>query len=198
MSDAQIIVAGRSDPDIRSRTPGSVVAVSLSPSHGFAKQPQAFITLVEGMGVDGDAHAGRRVQHLYRKRHDPTAPNLAQVHFLSAELFEEIAMDGFALGPGQLGENVLTRGIDLVTLPTGTLFHIGAALVEIAGIRDPCKKIETVAKGLTKRLLGRDEAGRPVRRAGIMGIVRRGGPIAPGDRIDVILPPPPFRRLEVV
>jgi MOSC domain-containing protein YiiM len=180
------------------RAPGLVVAVSRAPSHGFAKQPQAFITLLEGLGVEGDAHAGRTAQHLYRKTLDPTAPNLAQVHFLHAELFEEVAADGYALAPGQMGENVLTRGIDLISLPTGTLFQIGAALVEISGIRDPCKKIEVAGKGLTKRLFDRDAAGRLVRKAGIMGIVRRGGLIVAGEPIDITLPSPPFRRLEVV
>ena len=177
---------------------GTVVAVSRSPTHGFAKAPCAAITLLEGLGVEGDAHAGRTVQHLYRVKLDAAAPNLAQVHFLHAELFDEVARDGYALAPGQLGENVLTRGIDLIGLPTGTLFRIGEAVVEISGIRDPCKKIEAAGHGLTKRLFAKDERGRLVRKAGIMGVVRTGGVIAPGDAIAVTLPPEPHRRLQVV
>lgn len=180
-------------------SPGEVLAVSRSPAHGFRKTPQESITLLAGLGVEGDAHAGRTAQHLYRKRLDPTAPNLAQVHFLQVELFEEMAARGFTLAPGVMGENVLTQGIDLINLPTGTLFRIGRdAIVEISGIREPCKQIEGVAKGLTKALVGRDAAGHVVRKAGIMGVVTVGGRVAAGDAIVVTLPPLPHARLVVV
>ncbi len=178
------------------RDAGTVVAVSLSPEHGFRKTPQPSITLLEGLGVDGDAHAGRTVQHLYRIRLDPTAPNLAQVHFLHAELFDE--MPDIAFAPGAMGENVLTRGLDLLAMPTGAVFRIGEAVVEVSGIRDPCKKIDAVAKGLTKRLFDRAPDGTLIRKAGIMGVVRAGGTIRPGDAIRVTLPPEPHRPLEVV
>ena len=176
---------------------GIVVSVSLSPVHGFAKVPCPAITLLEGLGVAGDAHAGRTVQHLYRVKRDPGAPNLAQVHFLHAELFDAMAAHGYALAPGQLGENVLTRGLDLIALPTGTLVRVGDALVEVTGIRDPCRKIEAAGPGLTKRLVERG-GGRVVRRAGIMGVVREGGTVQPGDAIALTLPPGPHRRLSVV
>ena len=177
---------------------GEVLAVSRSPAHGFSKQPQARIRLLPGLGVEGDVHAGATAQHLYRKRRNPDAPNLAQVHFLAVELFTEVAEHGFVLAPGLLGENVLTRGIDLVALPTGTVFRVGAdAVVEITGIRDPCRKIDAIGRGLAKVLLGR-EGRRVQRKAGIMGVVRRGGSIAPGDEIAVVLPPLPHRRLVVV
>ncbi|WP_210252989.1 MOSC domain-containing protein, partial [Beijerinckia sp. L45] len=167
--------------------------------HGVGKIPHATIRLLTGLGVEGDAHAGKTVQHLYRMKLDPTAPNLAQVHFLHAELFDEMAAQGFALEAGTLGENVLTQGIDLINLPTGTIFRIGAeAVVEISGIRNPCKQIDGVAQGLTKALFDRDAAGQVVRKAGIMGIVVSGGVVNPGDAIAVTLPPEPHRRLEVV
>ncbi len=177
---------------------GIVVSVSLSPTHGFAKVPCAAIRLLEGLGVAGDAHAGRTVQHLYRVKRDAGAPNLAQVHFLHAELFAAMAEHGYALAPGHLGENVLTRGLDLITLPSGTLFRVGEALVEISGIRDPCRKIEAAGHGLTKRLIERGAGGRVVRRAGVMGVVRESGTIRPGDAIQVTLPPKPHRVLSVV
>jgi MOSC domain-containing protein YiiM len=180
-------------------TPGMVLAVSRSPEHGFSKEPQGSIRLLEGLGVEGDAHAGKTAQHLYRKRLDPTAPNLAQVHFLHAELFDEMAAQGFDLAPGAMGENVLTTGIDLITLPTGTIFRIGPdAIVEISGIRDPCKKIDALGQGLTKALFDRDDVGQVVRKAGIMGVVVASGVITPGDTIVISLPPEPHRRLVVV
>ena len=179
---------------------GTVVSVGCSPDHGFRKAPQDSIRLLAGLGVEGDAHAGATVQHLYRMRLDPTAPNLAQVHFLHAELFDELEARGFGrVAPGDLGENVLTAGLDLINLPTGTLFHLGPeAVVRVSGIRDPCKQIDRVARGMTKALFDRDGAGRVVRKAGIMGVVVAGGAVRAGDAIAVTLPEEPFRRLEVV
>ena len=176
-----------------------IVAVSASARHGFSKQPRDGINLLEGLGVEGDAHCGATAQHLYRKRRDPTAPNLAQVHFLPVELFAEMAALGYSLAPGCLGENVLTAGLDLMTLPTATIFEIGDGIVvEISGIRDPCKKIDALGHGLTKAMFGRDADGGLLRKAGIMGIVRTGGMVRPGDAISVTLPAEPHRRLEVV
>ena len=177
---------------------GTVVAVSRCPTHGFSKVPQSEITLLEGLGVDGDAHAGKTVQHLYRIKLDRTAPNLAQVHFLPVELFDEMAALGYALAPGAMGENVLTRGLDLAAMPTGATFRVGEALVEISGIRDPCKKIDALGMGLTKAMFGKTPRGGLLRKAGIMGVVRRGGVLRPGDAIAVALPPEPHRALEVV
>ena len=177
---------------------GRVVAVSRAEKHGFSKAPRDSIRLLAGLGVEGDAHAGTTVRHLYQINRDATQPNRAQVHFLHAELFDEMAGLGFTLEPGAMGENVLTRGLDLINLPTGTLFEIGEAVVEISGIRDPCKKIDALGKGLTKALFDKDADGEIVRKAGIMGVVVTTGVIAPGDTIVVTLPPEPHRRLEVV
>lgn len=177
---------------------GTVLSVSASAAHGFSKQPCDEIRLLAGLGVEGDAHCGATTQHLYKMAKDPTLPNLAQVHFLPVELFSEMAELGYTLAPGAMGENVLTEGIDLKTLPTGTLFAIGEAVVEISGIRDPCKQIDALGKGLTKAMFGRDAAGGLVRKAGIMGVVRTGGPVRAGDRIAITLPAAPHRPLEVV
>ena len=180
------------------REVGEVVAVSRCPTHGFSKVPQPEIMLLQGLGVEGDAHAGTTVQHLYRIRRDRDAPNLAQVHFLPVELFDEMAALGYALAPGAMGENVLTRGLDLAAMPTGATFRIGEAIVEISGVRDPCKKIDALGKGLTKAMFGKSADGSLLRKAGIMGVVRRGGTVRPGDAIAVMLPALPHRRLEVV
>ena len=180
------------------RETGTVVAVSRSSTHGFSKVPQPEITLLEGLGVEGDAHAGVTVQHLYRIKLDRRAPNLAQVHLLPVELFDEMAALGYTLEPGALGENVLTQGLDLAAMPTGATFHIGGTLLEISGIRDPCRKIEALGKGLTKAMFGRTSGGGLLRKAGIMAVVRRGGTVRPGDPIVVALPSPPHRPLSVV
>jgi MOSC domain-containing protein YiiM len=180
-------------------TPGSVVAVALSPTHGFSKQPREAVRLVEGLGVEGDAHAGRTVQHRSRVRRDPAQPNLRQVHLIAGELLSELAGLGYDVPPGALGENVTTSGIDLLGLPTGTVLRIGAtAQVEVTGLRNPCVQIDRFSPGLLGEVLGRDEAGEVVRRAGVMAVVLRSGEVRVGDRLAVVLPPAPHTPLAPV
>ncbi len=176
-----------------------VVAVARDGRHRFSKEPQGEIRLLDGLGVEGDAHCGETVKHRSRVAVDPTQPNLRQVHLLPEELFAELAALGLDVGPAQMGENVTTRGLALLDLPVGTLLRLGAsAVVEVTGLRNPCQQIEAFRPGLLAAVLGRDAEGRIVRKAGIMGVVREGGVVRPGDRITVELPPPPYRRLERV
>lgn len=173
-----------------------VTAVSLSPSHNFSKRRQFEIRLIIGLGVEGDAHAGEKVKHRSRVRADPNQPNLRQVHLIHAELFEELAAKGFAIGPGEIGENITTAGIDLLALPQGTRLTLGeSAVVEITGLRNPCQQLNTYRDGLTQAVLDRDAAGELVRKAGVMGIVIAGGTVRPGDRIVSTLPPEPHLKL---
>ena len=166
-----------------------VISVSSSPTHSFSKAVQAEIVLVAGLGVQGDAHAGALVRHRYHVRKDPTQPNLCQVHLLHAELFDELAEAGLAIQPGEMGENVTTRGLDLLALPVGTLLHLGAdAVVELTGLRQPCSLMNKFRPGLMQACLGRDAQGRVVRRAGVMGVVRASGTVRGGDRIEAEMP----------
>ncbi len=167
--------------------------------HRFSKPGVEAITLLAGLGVEGDAHCGRTVQHLSRVRRDPTAPNLRQVHLLPGELFEELAGRGFDIAPGAVGENVTTRGLALLALPTGTRLHLGPdAVIEVTGLRNPCVQLDRYRRGLQKAVLGRDDAGNLVRRAGVMAVVLTGGVVRPGDEIVVHEPSPPHRPLEPV
>ncbi len=178
---------------------GTVHGVSASPQHGFSKARQPQIRLLAGLGVEGDAHAGLTVQHLSRLRHSPDQPNLRQVHLIQAELLGELAEQGFSVHPGDLGENVLTWGLDLLTLPRGTRLHIGVeAVVEVTGLRNPCAQIDRFQPGLLKAVLQTDGSGRVIRRAGIMGVVLRGGTVHPEDQIRVKLPALPHLPLERV
>ena len=174
-----------------------VAAVSSSPVHGFSKQPRPFVRLLAGLGVEGDAHCGATVQHLYWKRRDPTAPNPGQVHLFAAEMLLEVQTKGFAVMAGELGENILTQGVDLLGLPEGTLLHLGgAAVLEVTGLRTPCRKIDDFRSGLQQHLWGAPASSGPrARRAGIMSVVRVGGEVGSGDRIDVVLPAQPWRPL---
>ena len=178
---------------------GQVVAVALDGRHRFAKPLALEFRLLAGLGVEGDAHAGVTVQHRSRVARDPSQPNLRQVHLLQSELFEEVAAAGFRVAPGELGENVTTRGLDLLALPTGTRLRLGeAAVVEITGLRNPCSQIERWQPGLLAQVLDRDTAGRLLRKAGVMAVVLAGGAVRPGDAIAVELPPLPHRPLEPV
>jgi MOSC domain-containing protein YiiM len=168
---------------------GRVVAVHRSSSHSFSKFPEDTVVLVEGLGIKGDAHAGTTVKHRSRVARDPGQPNLRQVHLIHAELFDELVERGHAVFPGDMGENITTLGVDLLSLPTGTKLRLGAdACVEITGLRNPCSQIERFQPGLTAAVLGRDAQGALVRKAGVMGVVLAGGEVRAGDRIEVELP----------
>jgi MOSC domain-containing protein YiiM len=178
---------------------GTVVAVSRSPGHTLSKPNEGSIRLLTGLGVEGDAHMGTTVKHRSRVAKDPTTPNLRQVHLIHAELHDELEAAGFRLAPGIMGENVTTRGVDLLGLPTGARLHIGAAaVVEVTGLRNPCAQLNKLQPGLMAATLDRDADGSLVRKAGVMAVVLTEGEIKPGDGIEVELPPKPYCKLEPV
>jgi MOSC domain-containing protein YiiM len=169
--------------------PAIVTAVSRRASHAFGKTNEPTIRLVAGLGVYGDAHLGEKVKHRYHVLKNPDAPNLRQVHLMHEELFEELRAGGFIVQPGAIGENVTTRGVDLLALPTGAQLRLGAeAVIEVTGLRNPCRQIEAFQPGLLKALLGRDAEGAFIRKAGVMAIVIKGGDVTAGDIIAVELP----------
>jgi MOSC domain-containing protein YiiM len=178
---------------------GDVVAVNRSGGHTFSKPNRAVVRLIAGLGVEGDAHSGVTVKHRGRVARDPSQPNLRQVHLVHTELFDELAEQGFTVRPGDIGENVTTRGLDLLGLPTGTRLRLGAdAVVEVTGLRNPCIQLNGFQNGLMKATLGRADDGSPIRKAGIMGVVIAGGDVRPGDPIEVTLPDQPHRPLQPV
>jgi MOSC domain-containing protein YiiM len=186
------------EPNDNGTIGGKVVAVSLSEKHTFSKENHTSIKLVEGLGVEGDAHFGATVKHRSRVAQNPNKPNLRQVHLIHSELFEELK-DEYAIDPGHMGENITTHGINLHELPTDTLLYIGkSALVKVTGLRNPCAQIDHFKPGLLNAVVERDHEGSIIRKAGIMGIVLQSGEIKPGDPIYVKWPPTPFKKLERV
>ena len=178
---------------------GVVTAVCRSATHTFGKAPQNGIRLVAGLGVEGDAHAGQTVKHRSRVAADPTQPNLRQVHLIHAELHDELRAAGFDATAGQMGENVTTRGVDLLALPVGTRLRLGdTAVIELTGLRNPCVQLDGFRPGLMATVLGRDERGNLIRKSGVMAVVRAGGDVRPGDPVRVEFPPPPHRPLDRV
>jgi MOSC domain-containing protein YiiM len=163
------------------------------------KLAQDTIKLLAGLGVEGDAHLGTTVQHLYPMRRDPTQPNLRQVHLIHAELHDELREAGFELVPGEMGENVTTSGIDLLGLPTGTRLRLGdAAIIEVTGLRNPCHQLNKLREGLMAATLDRDAEGNLIRKAGVMAVVIEGGMVHPGDAIAIELPAGPHQALKPV
>ena len=179
--------------------PGVIVAVSLSRDHTFSKENQESIRLLAGLGVEDDVHSGRTVKHRSRVARDPSQPNLRQVHLIHAELFDELRAKGFDLSPGDIGENITTRGIDLPALPAGALLHLGAgAIVQVTGLRNPCHQLDSFKPGLMKAVLDHDMSGKLIRKAGVMGVVLASGDLHPGDPIRIEMPEGDPRGLEVV
>jgi len=176
-----------------------VAAVAKSQEHKFSKQTCANIHLIEGLGVEGDCHFGVTVQHLSRVAVDPTQPNLRQVHLIQSELFDELALDGCIIKPADLGENITTRGIDILGLPTSSLLKIGAnAVIEITGLRNPCHQIDGFRQGLLSKVVFKDQSDGIVRKSGVMGIIRKSGIVSAGDSIMIELPWLPHRPLQRV
>jgi len=176
-----------------------VVAVSRSPEHTFSKPNEKSIKLIKGYGVEGDAHAGEKVKHRFLVGIDPTKPNIRQVHLIHVELLEELNGKGFTVYPGELGENITSRGVDLLGLPTGTRLLIGAEVkIEITALRNPCVQIDWFQKGMLKEVVYKNKDGKIVRRAGVMGIILIGGIIRPNDEIIMELPPKPHHSLEYI
>lgn len=178
---------------------GMVEAVHKSASHTLTKPGQPSIRLLAGLGVEDDAHMGVTVKHRSRVARDPSQPNLRQVHLIHAELHDELRAGGFSVRDGEMGENITTRGVDLLRLPVGARLHLGAeAVVEITGLRNPCAQLERLQPGLLAAVLDHDAQGHLVRKTGVMGVVLAGGEVRPADPIRVELPPEPHQPLEPV
>jgi MOSC domain-containing protein YiiM len=176
-----------------------VTAVSRNEAHTFSKAQVQSIRLLAGLGVEGDTHKGITVQHRSRVARDPSQPNLRQVHLIQAELFDELAEHGFSVAPGDMGENVTTRGVNIVDLPLGTRMQLGStAVIELTGLRNPCTQLNAFQPGLMAATLARAADGELIRKAGVMAVVLTSGEVHAGDTIHITLPPAPHRPLEPV
>lgn len=178
---------------------GHVIAVCQSATHTMSKPKVSKIRLLEGLGVEGDAHQGVTVKHRSRVAKDPTQPNLRQVHLIHAELHDELREKGFAIAEGQMGENITTRDLDLLGLPTGTKLQVGeTAVLEVTGLRNPCYQLDGLQQGLMAAVLDKDLEGNLIRKAGVMTIVLESGDVFTGDVIQIELPEEPHQPLQVV
>lgn len=190
------------DDDVPTATPalaGRVIAVHRGSGHSFSKPTADAIALTAGMGVEGDAHFGARVKHRGRVKVDPDKPNLRQVHLIQSELFDELRVADHLVEPGDLGENITTKGIDLLRLPVGSILRLGEdALIALTGLRNPCNQIDRFQPGLLSQVRAKGPAGEVVRKTGVMAVVIRSGQVHPADQVVVSLPPRPHVPLEPV
>ncbi|MXO63351.1 MOSC domain-containing protein [Qipengyuania oceanensis] len=178
---------------------GTVIAVARDERHNFSKRVVAEIEIIAGLGVAGDAHLGEKVKHRSRVRTDPAQPNLRQVHLIHSELFDEVAEKGFSVKPADLGENITTKGVDLLGLPRHSVLEIGEEVrLQVKGLRNPCAQIDNFQKGLLSAVLDKGPSGELRRKSGIMTVVLTGGRVRAGDPVTVQLPDPPFLPLERV
>jgi MOSC domain-containing protein YiiM len=179
--------------------PSTVIAVSKSEANTFSKANQTVITVIEGIGIEGDVHSGKTVKHRFLMEMNPTAINLRQVHIIHRELLDELNSKGFSVKPGELGENITTNGVDVLSLPTGTKLKFGStAIVELTGLRNPCYQVNDFQKGMVKAVLDKDEEGNLIRKIGVMGIALVGGDVRPGDEIEIQYPSKPYKKLEYI
>lgn len=177
----------------------AIISLARDDLHRVSKIPVEQLRLIAGLGAEGDAHAGLTMQHRSRWVKQRTVPNLRQVHLIHAELFDELAGKGFAIAPAQMGENVTTRGIDLLGLSTGTRLRLGeTALIELTGLRNPCSKLNDLAPGLMQAVLEKDPGKSLIRKAGVMAVVVVTGEVRVGDTIGVVYTPEPHVPLAPV
>lgn len=175
-----------------------IVSLSKSLNHSFSKDCIDSLKLIKDLGVEGDAHSGRTVKHRSRVAKDPTQPNLRQVHIIHQELLDTLNQNGFKVKPGNLGENITTQHLDVLSLPENTLLKIGQSIIKVTGLRNPCAQLDNFQEGLLNAVLDRDDKGNLIRKAGIMAIVLQGGIINIGDTINIEYPLKPHIALKKV
>ncbi len=169
-------------------TSAVVRAVCLKARPGLPKLAAEQIVLMADHGVEGDYHAGKTIRHRYLARKDPTRPNNRQVLLVDTRILGQVQGQGISLQPGELGENILIDGLDLMAQEIGTRLEIGPALIELTEIREPCSQLDGIHPGL-QRAVEIHSAQGPQPQAGMLGVVLRGGTVKPGNNVKVIPDP---------
>lgn len=141
---------------------GEVIAVCMSAEKGVRKQSVDSIELEVGTGVAGDAHSGAWHR---------------QVSLLPNEAVDDLRQVLPNLKAGDFAENILTRGLDLKSLPVGTVISAGEALLAVTQIGKKCHNDCEI-----KRLVGKCA----MPSEGIFTVVVRGGEVRPGDGVHVM------------
>lgn len=142
---------------------GRIIAVCTSPKKGMRKKNVGSAELQSNHGIIGDAHAG----DWHR-----------QVSLLAMESIKKMQDKGLDVGPGDFAENLTTEGIDLVSLPLGTKLKIGSeAIGEVTQIGKECHSRCAIYYQAGDCVMPRE---------GIFIAIKKGGPVAVGDEIEVV------------
>ena len=142
---------------------GEVIAVCISENKGEKKTPVSEVTLKVNFGVEGDGHAEEDIKR--------------QVSLLAEESVEKMIALGLNVGPGAFAENITTSGLDMPSLPIGTLLSVGKALLKVSQIGKVCHDRCNIYKAVGDCVMPRE---------GIFAQVIEGGKVKPGDRIAVL------------
>lgn len=141
---------------------GVIAAVCISQRRGEAKTAVPEADFVEGSGILGDAHAG---------------PGERQVSLLAKESIDRMRSLGLTLEPGAFGENLVTRGIDLLSLKPGDCLNAGGARLRITRIGKECHSRCAIYYSAGDCIMPRE---------GLFAQVIRSGRVTPGDKIELL------------
>ena len=150
---------------------GIIMAVCISEKKGTKKHPVPSAMMIEDHGILGDAHA---VDRSLGER-DPFRHR--QISLLANESVDKMRALGAELHAGDFGENILTEGIELVTLPIGTRLRVGQAELEVTQIGKQCHSDCEIKKQVGKCVMPTE---------GIFAKVVRGGEVREGDSIMIL------------
>ncbi len=143
-----------------------VIGICISEKKGTQKQPVDRAKLIENHGIENDAHAGKWHR---------------QVSLLNLEKIENFRKQGVDVDFGAFGENIIIDEIDFRSLPIGTKFQIGDALLELSQIGKECHSHCSIYHAVGDCIMPRE---------GVFTEVLKGGEIKLGDEVTMIKPDP--------
>ena len=152
-----------------------IVSLCYQPGKSEHKEPYRFnripvntLNLIAGHGIEGD----------WKARRNPKR----QLNIMSYETLEQLREEGFKTNPGEMGEQIVIRGLDVMSLTKGERLQIGDdAIIEITAERSPCEWLELIqGKPLEQA----------IKRVGMLAKVLDTGTIKVGDSIKVLQPEP--------
>lgn len=142
---------------------GKILAVCVSEKKGTQKVSKDYVMLVKDWGIQGDAHGGKWHR---------------QVSMLSFEKIDDFRKRGAQVDFGAFGENLVVEGFNLSSLPIGTKFKIGDAILEMTQIGKECHSHCEIFKKMGECIMPRE---------GIFCVVTEGGKVQPGDEIQILV-----------
>ncbi len=143
---------------------GKLIAIAYSGTHGLPRPLHQKATVRANHGIEGDLRAGHHPQR--------------QLNIMDAETLAELQAEGFPVGPGIMGENLVIEGIRLDQMPPGTCIRIGRqVLIETTKLRQPCSNLTPIDARMPEAVENR---------VGMLAQVLQGGEIQVGDPVTLV------------